>query len=598
MDLLKCKCIYLASALLMAGCVSLPGLPQQAGQHLVTLPAASPDIPPLAPLLPTPKPLPRQSGETYSIVVSDLPVQELLFVLARDAKLNADIHPGISGRVTLNAISKPVEWILERIANQTEIRWKLENGTLSVVPDTPFLKTYRLDYFNLARSIKTHTGIANSVSPTGKTGLASGHNSSATEIISSSQHDFWKTLEKNLRDLLQDEDKLVTRRVASGEISATSQTDAVKALVSALKNTGEEATSRTTDNTPTDKKENTLREGREANDVIVHGETGIIMVRASQKKHAKVAEFLTQVGAAAQRQVMIEATVVEVALSDRYQAGIDWNRIAGGGNWFATQALTGSALSGTAGPLGLVGFDNGSFNATLRLLEQFGRMRVLSSPRIMALNNQTAVMKVVDEQVYFRLSIEEDKNDSGIVTNRTYTSELHTVPVGLVMQVTPQIGESGLITLNVRPTITNVSSYVEDPAVAILSASGGLGVKSLVPNLQVREFDSTLKIPSGQIAMLGGLIQDKLSNQRIGVPGLSRLPLIGDLFSYRDDSVQKIELVVFMRPLAIGHDGLAMDQSRLSALLPGQDFFESKQDHALSAWRSGNLPLMQGGIQP
>lgn len=590
MNLPKLAGATVALAILLAGCTTPSGLPLQQGRHLAAPDPAPAGIPPLT--APVPELRPPQasvSTETYSVAVSHLPVHDLLFALARDARINADIHPDIDGHVTLNAIHQPLGQILDRIARQVDIRWMLENNTLSVVPDKPFLKTYRIDYFNLARTIKTHTGIANSVSPTGKAHGLAGNNSSSTEITSSSQHDFWKTLEKNLHDLLQDEDKLVTRRVATGDTAKAGPNDAVQALVSAIKKTGSDTQDKP-EPSIADKKENTLKEGREANDVIMNTETGVIMVRASQKKHARVAEFLAQIGAAAQRQVMIEATVVEVFLSDQYQAGIDWSRIAHGGNWSATQILTGSAF-GSAGPLGLIGYDNGIFNATLRMLEQFGRTRVLSSPRIMALNNQTAVMKVVDEQVYFRLSIEEDKNESGNVTSRTYTSELHTVPVGLVMQVTPQIAESGLITLNVRPTITNISSYAEDPAVAILSATGGLGVKSLVPNLQVREFDSTLKIPSGQIAVLGGLIQDKQANQRTGLPGLSRLPLIGDLFSYRDDTVQKIELVVFMKPVSIKNNKMDQVSASLKPLLSGQDFFDAGEDHALSAWRSGIVPF-------
>ncbi len=581
------RIIFVIIMACVQGCVATMQPSLAPDRHLARPAPTADAIPALVRKLPEPvRPRPQPTTKTYSVVVNQLPVHNLLFALGRDAQINVDIHPAISGEVTLNAVRQTLEQILERIAAQVDIRWTLVNGTLSVVPDTPFLRSYRIDYFNLARSLKTHTGIANSVASTGSTGA--GSNSSSADIATTSQHDFWKTLEKNLRDILQDEDKLVTRRITEED---GRQNNHSKSGKTAKQQDAENAAEDKADinQSTTRKNESTLKEGREANNVIINTETGVIMVRANQKKHARVSEFLAHVSAAAQRQVMIEATIVEVMLSDQYQAGIDWSRMAGSGHWSAAQSLTGPAFA-SGSPLGFVSFDDGTFSATLRVLEQFGRTRVLSSPRIMALNNQTAVMKVVDEQVYFQLSIEEDKNEAGVITNRTYTSELHTVPVGLVMQVTPQIAESGQITLNVRPTITNISSYTEDPAVAIVAASGDLGVRSLVPNLQVREFDSTLKVPSGQIAMLGGLIQDKQVNQRNGLPGLSRLPLLGDLFSYRDDTVRKIELVVFLKPVSLSGSGLHGELAGLRPHLPGQDFFASPADHAVSAWRSGNIP--------
>ncbi len=154
-------------------------------------------------------------------------------------------------------------------------------------------------------------------------------------------------------------------------------------------------------------------------------------------------------------------------------------------------------------------------------------------------------MKVVDEQVYFTLELAEDRNKDGDINRRQYTSKLHTVPIGLVLQVLPQISTDGVIALNVRPTITNIRSWVDDPAVKLLAREGSTPVSSQVPVLQVRELDATLRVRSGQWAVLGGLIQESQQLQRNGVPGLSRLPGLGDLFSYRDDQVRRVELVVF-----------------------------------------------------
>lgn len=597
---------YLFLSALLAGCSSAPGLPQNEGRHLNPPASSTSAIPRPVAVLPAPsQPGTAQRTETFSVVVSNLAVNDLLFALGRDAKINLDIHPSVNGHVTLSAINQTLPQILTRISKQVDIRWMLEGNTLSVMPDTPYLKTYRVDYFNIARNTRSNVNIANSVATTGSSTAPGSSNSSNTTIESEIQHQFWKRLEANLKELLgirPDSPQPATNTAQqAGQIARPAMTasgDMASALVIAdrlakiektvaqsEKAAAETSALQSRQASSTEKKPESI----ENNLVIVHPETGTLTIRAKHQTQQKIAEMLSFIQAAAQRQVMIEATVVEVVLSDQYQAGVDWTRAASGGHWSAGQLLSASRFS--TSPLGLVSYDNGAFSVTLKFLEQFGRTRVLSSPKVMALNNQTAVMKVVDEQVYFRLKIEEDRNDSGVVTSRTYTSELHTVPVGLVMQVTPQIAESGAIMLNVRPTITNISSYVEDPAVAIVSATGNLGVKSLVPNLQVREFDSTLKIPSGQIAVLGGLIQDSQTNERNGLPGFSRLPLLGDLFSYRDDKVKKIELVIFLKPIAIKDGGLNGEQAHLRQFAPGTDFFEQTQDHELSAWRSGNLPL-------
>jgi general secretion pathway protein D len=190
------------------------------------------------------------------------------------------------------------------------------------------------------------------------------------------------------------------------------------------------------------------------------------------------------------------------------------------------------------------------------------------------------------------MNVTQSTSDSnGVITPPTYESVLRTVPVGLVMQVTPQISASGMISMSIRPTITNVSGYVEDPAVAIIAAQTGTNLKSLVPELQVREFDSTLKIASGQVAVLGGLIQDKQTNQRQGVPGLSRIPWLGDAFSYRDDKVRKIELVVFLRPMVVKENGQDDRLGSLKSYLPSDQFFNPPQDQDLSAFQSGLIPL-------
>ncbi|PCI21540.1 MAG: type II and III secretion system protein, partial [Piscirickettsiaceae bacterium] len=154
----------------------------------------------------------------------------------------------------------------------------------------------------------------------------------------------------------------------------------------------------------------------------------------------------------------------------------------------------------------------------------------------------TALLKVVDNRVYFTIDVETDIADNGLVT-RTFESQVHTVPVGLVMSVTPQISPEEEITLNVRPTISRILRFVRDPNPALGD------VENLIPEISVREIETILRVRSGDVAVIGGLMQDSRSKSTDGLPHLSKLPVIGDFFSYRDDKVSKSELVIFLKPI-------------------------------------------------
>lgn len=601
---------------LISACASQSGLEMENGRHLESKPISSAIPKPVAatPLLP--KPQPAAKTATYSVVVHQVPVNEILFALGRDAKINVDVHAGVNGNVTLNAINQTLPQILERMSKQVDLRWELENGVLIVTPDIPYLKTYKMNYFNLSRNVKSNVTLANSVSS--GSGGGSG-NSSNTQIDMVAEHHLWKQIDLNLKELLGVSADAKGGGAQLGAIVQDQSAQAVKSNASADKKevvkTAAEAAKAAKDIAQTNKinaETEKLKAGEslpinkpmpvvDANItnasrlVILNPETGIITVRASQKEHTKVAEYLNAVQGGALRQVLIEATIVEVLLSDQYQAGVDWSRIGETDNQLNFQQKSLANNLGTA-PLSILSYTkaggilSGTFNFTIKMLEQFGRTRVLSSPKIMALNNQTAVMKVVEEQVYFTIKVTPPViTDGKVTTQATYDSELHTVPIGLVMQVTPQISEDGQVALNVRPTITNINSFIEDPAVAILAAANNTQIKSLVPILQVREFDSTLKVASGQVAILGGLIQDSLNNDRQGVPGLSRMPYLGDLFSYRNDKVRKIELVVFLRPVLIKDNN--SDLGNYQQFLPNDQFFKKEADHDLSAFQSGSVPL-------
>ena len=601
----KSAFIPMLLAALLPACATKTLEPSSA--HITTPEARQPGIPaPVAAMPPLPQPKPSARQETYSVVVNEVPVRELLFALARDAKLNVDVHPAIEGLVTVNAINQTLPQILDRVAAQVDLRYELKERSLQVLPDEPFLKTYRIDYVNMARTSKSSVNIATSISSTGGTvagsggaggasaGGEAGSNSSNTSVANTSDNRFWARLIENVNGILLEKDKLVVKSVVQGkedqkrtqqagqmtQAKGTGSATAVGAASTATGNQALESTS-TVDAGQSNDQERTLSEGREAVNVIAHPESGVLMVRANSRLQKKVQEFISEVTTSAQRQVLIEATIVEVQLSDQFQSGVDWAKVSESTRSFSSfqQSVIGSNLSAT--PFTQLTFNianpnlfSGTFTSTVKMLETFGKTKVISSPKIMALNNQTALLKVVQEKVYFTVDVDVTDATASGPGSRTFTSNLHTVPVGVVMSVTPQISESSQVSLNVRPTISNIIGYKADPVPKLYN----INIENLVPEIEVREIESTLKLSSGQVAVLGGLIRDSVENKREGLPWFSRLPFIGTLTSYRDETTSKIELVIFLRPVVINDPSLNGDMASFREHLPQQNFFNSKAD--------------------
>ncbi len=520
-----------------------------------------------------PPPKPKAKEQLYSIVVYDTPVKEVLFAIARDSKLNIDIHPSIQGRVTLNAVDQTLPAILERLSKQVDLTYKIQNNVLTIAPDQPVLRTYKIDYVNMTRDTTGFIGADGQISSASQSSGAGGtvsssagngaNNSSRTSVKSESQSHFWDTLEKNLKDILAETDKEIqyTRRASLQKTSQKTKNG------QSSKNAEAEITSMADAKLEQEADANEFKTLLAAT-VIVNREAGIVNVRATNKQHEKIQEFIDKVMISAQKQVLIEATIVEVTLRDGYKAGIDWSRLGsiGSTGFVFSQALgpqvgtlvNAATINRDSNSSGIIaGYVNGSRGilSSVQLLEQFGNTKVLSSPKLMVLNNQTAVLKVVDNLVYFTVQSQISQSASGQAgTNlQSVTTTPNTVPVGVVMSVTPQINDTGSVNVNVRPTITSLIRYVQDPNPQIPTNSG-------IPEIRTREMESLLKINSGNIAILGGLMQDEVKNNTDSVPGLGKIPAVGKVFQGKNDSSSKTELVIFLRPTVIKNASLESDE--------------------------------------
>lgn len=575
------------TSLILAACSSIqPPTPSsghlQAANAAATA-AAAQDIP--APVTATamlPRPKVAAKTETYSVSVREIPAQELLFALARDAKLNIDVHPGINGVVTLNAIDQTLQQILTRIAKQVDMRWELDGQNLAVMPDTPFLRTYKVNYVNMSRdvsgTVSINTQIASTSSAaTGSTTSGGGGNNSTTTVTSKAQNNFWGSIEQNIKDILRETDKILPEGSSETLIERSDQ-QATTGTGAQSSTTGKGSSTNSLANSPnpasmqqqgtTVVKRTTFRE---AASVIANPEAGVIVVRATSRQHEKIQEYIDLVTRNAGRQVMIEATIAEVSLNDNYTQGINWQslrslRTPGTAGFSAIQNPSGPTL-GTTGAAFLLNYvaPGLGISATIQLLENFGNVKVLSSPKISVLNNQTAMLKVVDNIVYF--DVKSDSTITQTNTEKTFTSTAKSVAVGLVMSITPQISEANMVTLNVRPTISRVIDFKSDPNPDLVT------VKNEVPQIQTREMESMLRLTDGEIAVMGGLMSDELSNNTDAVPGLSKLPGIGTLFTSRNDITKKTELVIFIKPTIIRDPSINGDYRSLHDQLPGHEFF-------------------------
>lgn len=266
----------------------------------------------------------------------------------------------------------------------------------------------------------------------------------------------------------------------------------------------------------------------------------VVVVSDYPRNLEKVAEFLEAVEGTSQRQVLIEASVMEVALSDDYKMGINWSQILGG---------HGSLDQKTFSPVGDPGafqtgvlqfaFNLGNLSGLVHALSTQGRAEILSKPRITTLNNQTAIIKVGTEDVYF------EQEQQTTTTSQSTNLKARFFTVGMVMDVTPQIGSGDEITMHVHPVVTE---KVSEKTVTIPSIPPSPSFEMKVPVLSVRETSSVVKVKSGQTLVIAGLLMDKNKDTINGVPRLKDIPVFGPLFQYKSTTKEKTELIVTLTP--------------------------------------------------
>lgn len=546
--------------------------------------AAATPTPDFQPVVATPEDMRLPAPRVTVSVNQTVSLRDLLFELADQADVDLELDPQIHGSLIFTAKDRPFDEVVERIAAMAGLRYKFADNVLRVELDRPYVKHYNIGYLNVKRSGKSEISTVVTIgsssggggggssgggggdeggsSDAGITGSSAGGSSSSIE--SEYSGDLWKEIDEGLKHLLTATDTDVMLATLSDPMStpinpmppmpvdpnapASDQPPPLPGAPSAgVPQAGamQPAAAPMLNITPTS--EPTVPNAPST--YSISRQTGIVSVFAAERQQRQVGKYLHDFLRRATTQVQIEAKVLQVDLTDEFATGINWGTF----NLTGLSRLTPNFSAPAFDPAESVSAFTAifeprkNFRATLKALNRFGTVRALSSPRVMALNNQPAVVNVAQSIVYFSITngTSSTSTGSGTTTTGGLQTQVHSVPQGVLLNVTPSANpDTGEIYLDVRPTVTKLVDFVNDPEPQLLGLPST--VVSKVPQMQTQEMESLLKLQSGQTIVMGGLMQDSSSSQEAGLPVAGDIPIIGNLFKNHGDEIRKSELVIFL----------------------------------------------------
>jgi MSHA biogenesis protein MshL len=496
----------------------------------------------LMPPLQVEAPKAAEQEQRFDLAVVNAPANQVFMALVSGTRYNMLLPSDLSGSITVNLKDVTLKEALETLRDLYGYEYKVQGNRIMVSPNTMQTRIFQINY--LASERRGSSDLRVSSSSMTNTGQNQGGGTSAPATPAGGTPGTGQQ---------------TAVAVDTARVSMSSDVNFWRDLTAAL---------------------TTIVGHENGRQVIVNPMSGVVLVKAMPGEMHNVEKYLKATQVVVERQVMLEAKIIEVSLSQEYQSGINWAHFnsAGGHNWSrngntgqfsvpggtplstidANGHIFPSTVTGTAGVLsaisnvssagGVLGlaFQTASFAALINFLESQGSVTVLSSPRIATINNQKAVLKVgTDELFITNISTTTTTSTSGTVSTPTLT--LQPYFSGISLDVTPQIDEDGLIILHVHPAVSVVKEKAKN-----IDLGATLGTFKLpLASSTINETDSVVRVKDGNIVAIGGLMRDEQRGDGSGLPGVGDIPVVGAFFSDHSKYHKKSELVILIKPTVI-----------------------------------------------
>ena len=482
----------------------------------------------------------------FDLAVSNAPAAQVFLAIAGDTRYSMLLPPDLPGNITINLKDVTLREALDALRELYGYEYRIDGKRVYVLPQGLQTRIFRVNYLDIKRQGQSDVRVSSG----SLTGSGAGQGAGTAAPSTSGP---------------QGQSGPQNRPTEASRLSTQTDSDFWGMIASSLK---------------------TIVGTEGGRNVVVNPQAGVIVVRATAPEHRQIEQFLRAMQVAVERQVMLEAKIVEVSLRDGFQSGINWSAFDSQGRHRASlgsdagsigtdrgvtatlSQLLGVGMSTAAGPTGpgLFGlaFQTSSFQALIQFLESQGSVHVLSSPRIATLNNQKAVLKVGTDD-FFVTNVSTSTVTAGATATTSPSITVQPFFSGIALDVTPQIDEENNIILHVHPSVSTVSERSKNINL------GAMGNYTLpLASSSINESDSIVRVPDSNIVAIGGLMTQEQNNSRAQVPGVGDAPLFGNLFGNRSRNYAKRELVILIKPTVIKSerdwaDDLGATRSRMSA---------------------------------